>query len=292
MRTGALILAASAALSGALASAGCDRGSNSAQGCVKDTDCKGDRVCQGGQCVESTPLAAPSAAPVASGTSAASGDAESTATPDQRRQWWVSGPLIGNDNSMAAMKGARISGAGPYSLHVDNQSGFTCTVEFNDEGRPSRVSACSAPDGWHFRNQSFGLRCAVNKQTRYEVCSGSTGGIASNIAPNSYDFDGFSIARKLAALSPVGGTVPVSPGAAGAGSGCNPPCRPGERCVGRRAYGTTWVAMCESATPKPDQCSRSSACPGGLKCCHEFHNACAAGICEGDPLVCSDTCAD
>jgi hypothetical protein len=44
------------------------------------------------------------------------------------------------------------------------------------------------------RTERFGLSCAPSGD--YEVCSGSTGGIADNDFPNSYNFDGLAVARK------------------------------------------------------------------------------------------------
>jgi hypothetical protein len=192
---------------------------------------------------------------------------------------------------MAAMKGARISGGGPYSLHVDNQFGFTCTVEFNDEGRPSRVSACSAPDGWHFRSQGFGLRCAVNKQTKYEVCSGSTGGVASNIDPNHYDFDGFSIARKLRQSSESGGTSPPPASlcnAANIGKSAGV-CPAGQQCTCRNVGGMMTPQHCACETPPAaGTCGDTGQrCGGGQKCCRQPHSG-APYFCTApdDSLIC------
>jgi hypothetical protein len=182
-----------------LASVGCDKVAGSASGCTKDSDCKGARVCSAGACVDpperasSSPLASSPPAPTPTPNAAVS---ESTAGPAERQQWWIAGPLSGNDNSAAAMKGARISGQNPYTIHIDNQFGFTCSLDFDDSGRPARLYGCSGSDGWRWGRASIALRCAVNAQTKYEVCSGSTGGVISSDGSNT-GFDGMSIARRL-----------------------------------------------------------------------------------------------
>lgn len=227
-------------------------------GCAKDTDCKGDRVCQGGQCVEP-------GSPGASGGSSATD--ESTA-----RQSWIAGPLLGRDNSAAAMKGARISGSGPYRLHIDNQFGFTCAVEFDANGHPARLSECNAPNGWHFKSQSIALHCSVDAKAGTETCSGSTGGLASKMAPNDYSFDGLALARPLhpgASQGPAQAQVKTFP--------CNGRrCRPDQVCCPGGPPGTgscmaydpnspmfcrdVWE-MCDPATNEP--CVAPQRCKPG-----------------------------
>ncbi len=79
---------------------------------------------------------------------------------------------------------------------------------------------------------------------------------------------------------------------------CTPACVAGERCVSRRIGGAEagYKTFCEKATKSPDRCKRVagalSGCPKGTECCHEFHNACPTGICEGDGLTCTASCAD
>lgn len=80
-----------------------------------------------------------------------------------------------------------------------------------------------------------------------------------------------------------------------AAGACSPPCKVGDRCVIRRAFGATFISTCVGPPP-PDQCTRSGSgsCPSGKKCCHAFANACPGGLCEDMPRTCESTedCAD
>ncbi len=119
-----------------------------------------------------------------------------TAASAARRQSWIDGPLTGNDNSAAAMKAARITGTGPFALTIDNQMGFTCTLEFDAQGDPAKLHECACPGNvWHFKNAAIFLQCAAGGGM--EVCRGSTGGLADARFPNDYGFDGLAVARRL-----------------------------------------------------------------------------------------------
>jgi serine/threonine-protein kinase len=108
-------------------------------------------------------------APVATATSATDSAAE--------RQGWIVGPLEARVSGSVPMMPARISPSPPYKVNVATEMGFTCTVDFGADGRPSRLSGCTSPE-YGFRSPSIALHCA--KHPGGEACSGNTGGIETD----------------------------------------------------------------------------------------------------------------
>ena len=128
---------------------------------------------------------------------------------------------------------------------------------FGPDGRPSRLYSC-ATAGWHFKNASIPLTCAASVAS--VVCSGSSGGLASNDSPNDYGFDGVAIARSArTAGAPV--AVDVTPGTAPApmGSRTSFPCG-ASRCTAGTDCCPALGQCFKSPSDTPPSCKVDGLC--------------------------------
>ena len=94
--------------------------------------------------------------------------------PGSNQAAWVAGPLFGADNEVAAARRVTIRATGgTYQVHVQNQFGFTCALDFDPAGNPRRVSNCtSAPSQWKMDEREVLLRCDRSRSAGEMVCSG------------------------------------------------------------------------------------------------------------------------
>ncbi len=76
---------------------------------------------------------------------------------------WIAGPLRGHDNRMAAMRRVTIRGSeGAYTIAIDNQFGFRCSLDFDASGMPSALRDCASPEpDWHARPDLIAVTCAL-----------------------------------------------------------------------------------------------------------------------------------
>ena len=90
---------------------------------------------------------------------------------------WIAGPLTGRDNGVARMRAANISrndDPGTYSLHVNNQFGFTCELAWSGDGTPAKASHCVAGEaGWRAEPAEISLRCSFDKKHKVDHCEGA-----------------------------------------------------------------------------------------------------------------------
>lgn len=162
-------------------------------GCAKDTDCKGNRICERGACV--SPPAAASLTPLTlPEPPAAASVHEGDAADKERQAWLVDGAVIARDNPMAPMRGAHVAAGPPTKITFAGQFGFRCTLAFGDDGRPARLSECTSKS-WAFAAEVVPLHCTVDR-TR-ELCTGSSGGIGPQGLPPDPHLDGVVLERPL-----------------------------------------------------------------------------------------------
>jgi serine/threonine protein kinase len=169
--------------------------SNHGGPCAKDVDCKGDRVCERGTCVYPLPGPASTGGPATRSTLA-------------ERQAWLDGPLLGRDNAGVPMGPAKITPSPPYKVTIEVEKGFTCSIDFDGEGRPTRLSTCTSTTG-RFSSPTIPVHCTRNATE--EQCWGPTGGI---VGEGESAFAGTSVLTLLRRLRP---------GEAPGVLNCNPP---------------------------------------------------------------------
>ena len=110
----------------------------------------------------------------------------STSLPPQPA--WLKAGLYGHDNAAAALKPVRITEAktGTYSVTINNQFEFTCSIEFDGNGDPARLKACSAATGWAASPKVIDMRCdqlptEIVCRGKYQLSSGSNYSSASEM---------------------------------------------------------------------------------------------------------------
>jgi parvulin-like peptidyl-prolyl isomerase len=95
---------------------------------------------------------------------------------------WLQNGLYGHDNPAAALKQVRITEiqSGRYSVTISNQFGFACSIEFDSNGNPFRLRACSSATepSWSASPQVIDLRCEKSPaelvcRGKYELSSGA-----------------------------------------------------------------------------------------------------------------------
>ena len=113
-------------------------------------------------------------------------DGGSTSLPPQPA--WLKAGLYGHDNAAAALKPVRITEAktGTYSVTINNQFEFTCSIEFDGNGDPARLKACSAATGWAASPKVIDMRCdqlptEIVCRGKYQLSSGSNYSSASEM---------------------------------------------------------------------------------------------------------------
>ncbi|MDD9938026.1 MAG: hypothetical protein OXT09_30725, partial [Myxococcales bacterium] len=94
-----------------------------------------------------------------------------TLTRAQRIQRWLSSKLKGHDNNVASFRVADITeSGGGYRIYIKNQFKFTCTLEFDQDGNPSRMRDCRSPENWTATPSKINLSCTIDKKR--ELCRG------------------------------------------------------------------------------------------------------------------------
>lgn len=95
---------------------------------------------------------------------------------------WLQGGLYGHDNPAAAIRRVRITEiqSGRYEVTISNQFGFVCSIDFNSNGNPLRLRACSSANepSWSVSPQEINLKCEqysseVICRGQYELSSGA-----------------------------------------------------------------------------------------------------------------------
>jgi serine/threonine-protein kinase len=117
--------------------------------------------------VESKPE--PTATPTASVEDAKKREA------DERRKLWLTSELKGHDNVIASLRKASIAESnGGFRATINNQFGFTCDLEFSDEGRPQELSKCGSREGWGANNAPDNvIKLTCEETPAEEACKGS-----------------------------------------------------------------------------------------------------------------------
>jgi hypothetical protein len=130
-----------------------------------------------------TPIATPDAAvpeavvPDAAILDAAVPDAVPPVPPDaasSHRDGWLDGPILGADNSSAAIGPARISVThGGYAVWIEKDVGFSCGLELDDAGDPKALLHCVARSPiWSATPARIPMRCVAEARKRRVRCSG------------------------------------------------------------------------------------------------------------------------
>ena len=92
---------------------------------------------------------------------------------DARKNAWLSTPLSGHDNDMAAFRGVTLTRdeALGHKLVIKNQFGLTCGLKFGPDGSPIEITTkCRGSDGWGAADARIPLTCE-EKETQ-EICRG------------------------------------------------------------------------------------------------------------------------
>jgi len=86
-----------------------------------------------------------------------------TESAEAKKRAWLTSPLSGRDNNVAAFRLVRIT-ADPtlgFKLFVKNQFGLTCGLAFGADGDPaSTTTPCVGDDGWHAKEPKLTFACS------------------------------------------------------------------------------------------------------------------------------------
>jgi uncharacterized caspase-like protein len=90
------------------------------------------------------------------------------------RDGWLDGPIFGADNSSAAIGPARISAThGGYTVWIEKDLGFSCSLELDDAGDPKALLHCAARSPiWSATPARIPMRCVPDARKRRVRCSG------------------------------------------------------------------------------------------------------------------------
>jgi hypothetical protein len=97
-----------------------------------------------------------------------------------RMRAWISGPLTGRDNDVAAYRVASVNVVDPFAdpieftAYIKNQFGFNCHLAWDAEGNPTTLTACKAADAaqWSAKEQAISLSCTSDAKKQKTDCSG------------------------------------------------------------------------------------------------------------------------
>jgi hypothetical protein len=94
-------------------------------------------------------------------------------TRSEKISSWVNGRLTGHDNSVAAFRVVNVKKAGSgHTIFIRNQFQWTCDLDFDQSGSPSRLRNCKSGDPpWNTQTNPINLTCKTD-ETR-ELCRGS-----------------------------------------------------------------------------------------------------------------------
>lgn len=86
-----------------------------------------------------------------------------TESAEAKKRAWLTSPLSGRDNNVAAFRLVRIT-ADPtlgFKLFVKNEFGLTCGLAFGADGDPaSTTTPCVGDDGWHAKEPKLTFACS------------------------------------------------------------------------------------------------------------------------------------
>ncbi len=85
---------------------------------------------------------------------------------------WVAGPLTGHDNRVAAFRTVDVKKKGSgHTIFIKNQFQWTCDLEFDDTGSPSKLRNCVSGDPpWNTKTNPIALTCTTDETK--EICRG------------------------------------------------------------------------------------------------------------------------
>lgn len=117
----------------------------------------------------SPPRPAPPAASPAPSTSSGSTSSSSSSV----RSKWATHPLRGHDNDMAAFGPVKVTqrSDGSYRIFIANQSEWSCGLDVDGNGTPTRLVRCTSTQGWEAVPSTIPLTCRVRQND--ELCTGT-----------------------------------------------------------------------------------------------------------------------
>ncbi|HWV15770.1 MAG TPA: hypothetical protein VN030_10080 [Cellvibrio sp.] len=102
---------------------------------------------------------------------------------------WLKATLYGSDNDMASLRKVTISQSNEaYTIRIENQFAFECSLTFDDQGNPSALTNCVStlregeegdysPSPWSASPETIKLKCTTTQKEhlckgRYQLING------------------------------------------------------------------------------------------------------------------------